>query len=247
MENTSGQGRSASIPDGVKGWSWGALFLNWIWAIGNRTWIGLFAFVPCVGVVVAIVLGIKGREWAWQNRRWQSVGRFRKVQRKWDYWGLGIVLLTALAGLLAALILPAMLVNYRVGTSANASEQINRWASRDSGRDSFSLSELELSASWTELHVFPPYTSASTIQERLGRKWEGAIFHELEKRDDINLAVFLLGPRSYSAETWLRQEFDCASSITSEVLSPDTVIQIDRTGEVPVLSIADDNEDVALP
>ena len=25
------------IPDGVKGWSWGAFFLNWIWAIGNRS------------------------------------------------------------------------------------------------------------------------------------------------------------------------------------------------------------------
>ncbi len=28
---------SETIPDGIKGWSWGAFLLSWIWAIGNRT------------------------------------------------------------------------------------------------------------------------------------------------------------------------------------------------------------------
>ena len=44
--NTSGTGSGAIIPPGVAGWSWGAFLLNWIWAIGNRTWIGLLALVP---------------------------------------------------------------------------------------------------------------------------------------------------------------------------------------------------------
>ena len=34
-ENTSGQGKNSVIPDGVKGWSWGAFMFNWIWAIGS--------------------------------------------------------------------------------------------------------------------------------------------------------------------------------------------------------------------
>ena len=34
-----------NIPDGVRGWSWGAFLLNWIWAIGNKTWIGLLALI----------------------------------------------------------------------------------------------------------------------------------------------------------------------------------------------------------
>jgi len=41
-ENTSGQGKDAIIPEGVKGWSSGAFFLGWIWAIGNKTWMGLW-------------------------------------------------------------------------------------------------------------------------------------------------------------------------------------------------------------
>ena len=64
--NTSGLGKLYPTPPEISGWSWGAFFLNWIWAIGNRTWIGLLALVPYVGFIMCIALGVKGREWAWQ-------------------------------------------------------------------------------------------------------------------------------------------------------------------------------------
>ena len=75
------------IPPGVKGWSWGAFFLSFVWAIPNKTWIGLLALVPLIGLPVPFVLGFKGREWAWRNRRWDSVAQFNAVQRKWSIWG----------------------------------------------------------------------------------------------------------------------------------------------------------------
>ena len=75
---------SVVVPEGVKGWSWGAFFLNWIWAIGNKTWIGLLCLVPIVGFVMAFVLGFKGREWAWKNARWDSLEHFNRVQRLWS-------------------------------------------------------------------------------------------------------------------------------------------------------------------
>ena len=79
------------IPDGVKGWSWGAFLLNWIWAIGNRTWIGLLALIPLAGIIMAFVLGFKGREWAWRNKHWESLEHFNQVQRKWSIWGIALV------------------------------------------------------------------------------------------------------------------------------------------------------------
>jgi hypothetical protein len=85
-ENTSGQGANAVIPEGVQGWSWGAFFFNWIWAVGNSTWIGLIALLPYVGFVMAIVLGVKGREWAWRNKRWESLEEFQRIQRLWSVW-----------------------------------------------------------------------------------------------------------------------------------------------------------------
>lgn len=83
--------KNMAIPDGIKGWSWGAFLLNWIWAIGNRTWIGLFALIPLVGIIMAFTLGFKGREWAWRNKHWKSVEHFNQVQKKWSTWAIGLV------------------------------------------------------------------------------------------------------------------------------------------------------------
>lgn len=95
------------IPDGVKGWSWGAFLLNWIWGPFNGTWIGMLSLVPYVGFVMMIVLGFKGREWAWKNKRWDSVEHFNRVQRLWSIWGVVIVLGSLVIGILAGIAMPA--------------------------------------------------------------------------------------------------------------------------------------------
>ncbi len=106
-ENNSGGGSGITPPPGVKGWSWGALLLNWIWAVFNKTWVGLLCFVPYIGFVVAIYLGIRGRELAWRNKRWDSLEHFNRVQRSWSVWGLVLVLGVAGIGILAAIAIPA--------------------------------------------------------------------------------------------------------------------------------------------
>lgn len=106
INNNSGYGED-EVPDGVKGWSWGAFFLSWIWAIGNRTWFGLLALIPYIGLIFALILGFKGREWAWKNKRWQSVEHFNKVQKRWSFWAVLIVLVIPLIGIVAAIAIPA--------------------------------------------------------------------------------------------------------------------------------------------
>jgi len=90
-ENTSGQGRAAVIPPEIKGWNWGAFLLNFIWAFGNRTWIGLLSILPIIGYVMPIILGYKGSEWAWRNKRWESIDHFKNAQRRWAVWGTVIM------------------------------------------------------------------------------------------------------------------------------------------------------------
>ena len=76
------------VPEAVKGWSWGGFWLSWIWGIGNNVWIALLAFLPFVGWVMPFVLGAKGREWAWQNKHWDSVEAFNQTQKTWGMVGL---------------------------------------------------------------------------------------------------------------------------------------------------------------
>ncbi|MCE5313909.1 MAG: hypothetical protein ABFD49_02610 [Armatimonadota bacterium] len=104
--NTSGGGSTVFVPLEVRGWNWGAFLLGWIWAIANRTWIGLLALVPYIGVIMWVVLGVKGNEWAWQNRRWDSVEQFKATQRVWAYWGLAMIILSFIFGLLLGVLLP---------------------------------------------------------------------------------------------------------------------------------------------
>ncbi|GBG15693.1 uncharacterized protein NMK_3304 [Novimethylophilus kurashikiensis] len=95
------------LPPGVSGWSWGAFLLNWIWAIGNRVWIGLLALIPGVNFIVALILGFKGREWAWEANRWDSVEHFNRVQKKWSFWSVMVFVIGFMFGLVIAVVIPA--------------------------------------------------------------------------------------------------------------------------------------------
>jgi hypothetical protein len=103
-QNTSGQGQSAVLPDELKGWNWGAFLLTWIWGISNEVWLALLALIPLpmIRLVMAIILGIKGNEWAWQSKKWDSIEHFRRTQRIWLIWGivalfLPFILITGIA------------------------------------------------------------------------------------------------------------------------------------------------------
>jgi hypothetical protein len=75
------------VPAEIDGWNWGAFLLNWIWGIGNNTFVALLMFVPFVNIIMPFVLGAKGSAWAWRNRHWESTEAFKAVQRKWALWG----------------------------------------------------------------------------------------------------------------------------------------------------------------
>ena len=101
MQNSSGQGKGAAVPPEIDRWNWGAFGLSWIWGLGNNTLLALLVFVPCFGLAMPIVLGVKGSAWAWQNKRWDSIEEFRRVQRGWAIGALamiGVAVTAAVAG-----------------------------------------------------------------------------------------------------------------------------------------------------
>lgn len=81
--------------------------MSWIWALFNRTWVGLLALIPYVGFLVAIYLGIKGRELAWRNKRWESLQQFNRVQRRWSIAGAILTIVVFLLGFAAGIMIPA--------------------------------------------------------------------------------------------------------------------------------------------
>ncbi len=106
--NTSGQGADSIVPAEVKGWNWGAFFLPGCWCLTNQVWIGLLAWpgllVCGLGwLVMGILLGASGNEWAWRSRPWRTVDAFKSHQRGWAIGGL------VTTGLLTLLVIAAAL------------------------------------------------------------------------------------------------------------------------------------------
>lgn len=123
LANNSGQGAGSPVLDIVsKKFSWGAFLLNWIWGLGNKTFITLIifpislaAYIPFVGWLVtlgcSIWFGIKGNEWAWQNKRWESIEHFHAVQKKWAMWGviLFVLQMILIIGIFVLMFIPFMM------------------------------------------------------------------------------------------------------------------------------------------
>ena len=83
-----GANTPAEISRELDRWSWGAFFLNWIWGLGNGTYIALLMWVPFVNLIMIFILGARGNAWAWKNKQWRDVDHFKSVQKSWALWGL---------------------------------------------------------------------------------------------------------------------------------------------------------------
>ncbi len=114
----SGQGDDSPLPPEIKGWSWGAAGLTWIWGIRFRVWLAFLTFAGPLAYIWWIVLGIKGRAWAWQHHRWSSVDQFYASQKTWDRWG---VIAFIAGGLLVVglMIFYAWLITSGIATNTN--------------------------------------------------------------------------------------------------------------------------------
>ena len=106
-------GNDPALLEQVTGWNWGAFFLNWIWAFAHRLpgWaivILVVGFIPYVGIVnlgLAIYLGVKGSELAWERRPFRDLEDFQACQRVWRNWGIGVFVAGIVITVVAAVFL----------------------------------------------------------------------------------------------------------------------------------------------
>lgn len=98
-------GLNGPFPAELSGWNWGAFFLTWIWGIGNSVWIALISLISPLGLIMMFVLGAKGNEYAWHNRKFESVAQFKAVQKAWATWGLILFIISTVIGVILMIML----------------------------------------------------------------------------------------------------------------------------------------------
>lgn len=117
---------SAAVEDPfLKKWNWGAFLLSWIWAFGHglAMWgvIGLIAcFVPAIGSMVAlgiaIYLGIKGNELAWQTGKYLSIEELKEKEKKWTKWAVIIFIISIVLAVLLTVLGVIMAITFSTNT-----------------------------------------------------------------------------------------------------------------------------------
>lgn len=111
--NTSGTGSGAVVPPGLGDWNWGGFILTWIWGIGNSVWWSFLVFIPYLGfLVMSWILAFKGNEWAWQNKRWESVEHFKRVQHVWALWAIWLTVASTILVVVITVIAIVLILNW---------------------------------------------------------------------------------------------------------------------------------------
>ncbi len=86
------------MPDELKKWNWGAAGLTWIWGVPHGLWASLWiiplSLIPFINIIVFIIFGLKGNQWAWQSEKWESPEHFIESQKEWEGWGIAAFILS---------------------------------------------------------------------------------------------------------------------------------------------------------
>lgn len=98
-----------AVPNEIKGWNWGAFMFNFIWGIGNKTYLPLLCLIPIFNIFWIFVVGFKGNTWAWQKGNYGDVETFKAVQATWNRAGIFQFALAVLVVLLYFFIFAAMI------------------------------------------------------------------------------------------------------------------------------------------
>ncbi|MEM6623119.1 MAG: cytochrome c oxidase assembly factor Coa1 family protein [Pseudomonadota bacterium] len=109
------------IPAELDRWNWGAFFLTWIWGLGNKVWIALFALIPGMNFILMIVLGLRGSQMAWRAGNWRDEADFRYTQKVWAWVGAGLWAFMLVFGLGIFVLVGSITKNseaYRMGMAA---------------------------------------------------------------------------------------------------------------------------------
>lgn len=102
-------GHTDMDPENLHSFNFGAFIFGWLWGICNGVYIALLTLVPAINLIMSIVLGVKGNEWAWEKQKSTTTPEsFVQSQKRWSKAAL-IVLVISFALIILYILLFALL------------------------------------------------------------------------------------------------------------------------------------------
>lgn len=85
-------GFASNEPSNLHSFNFGAFIFGWIWGICNGVYIALLTLIPAINLIMSIVLGVKGNEWAWEKQKSTVTPQsFVQNQKRWSKAALIII------------------------------------------------------------------------------------------------------------------------------------------------------------
>jgi hypothetical protein len=108
--NTSGLGPGYPLPPAARGWTNAGIIPAGLYSFytGSVLWgiVGVLGVVfGLAGLVYFVVVGLRGKEYAWRNRRFASFEEFEAVMAAWNNAGLWIIYISAALLAIAGVVL----------------------------------------------------------------------------------------------------------------------------------------------
>lgn len=113
IPNTSGMGSGHPLPPETQNMNLGGCLPCGIFAFANGAamWGIIVLVASCfVGSLANLVLLIKGNEFAWQNRRFNSRQEYNETMNAWNYWGKIYLIFSIIMSVIGAILYVALIV-----------------------------------------------------------------------------------------------------------------------------------------
>lgn len=90
----------------LAGWSWGGFAYNIVWGIANKVYLPLLALIPVpfLALVIAILCGVKGHEWAANSGAYRNQDAYEGAMESWNRVGF-IMFIIAIIGVVVCFLL----------------------------------------------------------------------------------------------------------------------------------------------
>ena len=83
-----------------KFFNWGACAVPFIYGLCNRLYIwAVLGLIPYLNIIVAIVLGFRANEEAWEKEPYKTQDEFIATQQNWNTFGIVAIILQIFLGL----------------------------------------------------------------------------------------------------------------------------------------------------
>ncbi|NRB11400.1 MAG: hypothetical protein HRU35_07335 [Rickettsiaceae bacterium] len=173
-------------------------FFNWIWGVAHGVWISFLVFIPLFGMLIMpVILGFKGNEWAWRKNKYVSTAEFLKTQRRWT------IAAVALFGVFFSILLMAMVFAiYLLNSSDTMKETLEIVNQNEIAVDYFGkpIEKDGLLGGNISYNSTMNKATVSIIFDAIGSKNTGTIEMEFRKiRNEIFVDKFLIYPESDQA------------------------------------------------